>query len=77
MTMQAPLSFFSATVNGVTLNRFSQDIILVDSALTIALMSSAEAYFGCAAIGLVAMGSTFMATAMPVTLVILYFMQKI
>lgn len=77
-TMQAPLSFFSATDNGVTLNRFSQDMTLIDLALPIALMSSAEAFFGCiATIGLIATGSAFMATTIPATLIVLYFLQKI
>ncbi|KAJ5435683.1 ABC transporter integral membrane type 1 [Penicillium cf. griseofulvum] len=77
-TLRAPLSFFGATDNGVTLNRFSQDMTLVDLALPIALMSSAEAFFGCiAAIGLIAMGSAFMATTIPATLIVLYFLQKI
>ncbi|KAJ5633110.1 ABC transporterintegral membrane type 1 [Penicillium lividum] len=77
-TMQAPMSFFSATDNGVTLNRFSQDMTLIDLALPIALMSSAEAFFGCiATIGLIATGSAFMATTIPATLIVLYFLQKI
>ncbi|KAJ6139789.1 ABC transporter integral membrane type 1 [Penicillium samsonianum] len=77
-TMKAPLSFFSATDNGVTLNRFSQDMTLVDLALPIALMSSAESFFGCiATIGLIATGSPFMATTIPITLIVLYFLQKI
>ncbi|KAJ5163601.1 ABC transporter integral membrane type 1 [Penicillium coprophilum] len=77
-TMQAPLSFFSGTDNGVTLNRFSQDMTLIDLALPIALMSSAEAFFGCiATIGLIATGSAFMATTIPATLIVLYFLQKI
>ncbi|KAJ5992424.1 ABC transporter integral membrane type 1 [Penicillium sp. IBT 35674x] len=76
--MQAPLSFFSAIDNGVTLNRFSQDMTLVDLALPIALMSSGEAFFGCiATIGLIATGSAFMATTIPPTLFVLYFLQKI
>jgi ABC-type multidrug transport system fused ATPase/permease subunit len=77
-TIRAPLSFFAATDNGVTLNRFSQDMTQVDLALPIALMSSAESFFGCiATIGLIATGSPFMATTIPVTLIVLYFLQKI
>ncbi|KAJ5401745.1 ABC transporter integral membrane type 1 [Penicillium crustosum] len=77
-TMRAPLSFFSATDSGVTLNRFSQDMTLVDLALPGALMSTADAFFGCiATIGLIATGSPFMATTIPVTLIVLYFLQKV
>ncbi|KAF3490889.1 ABC multidrug transporter [Arthroderma uncinatum] len=37
--MNAPLSFFSSTDSGVTLNRFSQDIQLVDNELPMALLN--------------------------------------
>ncbi|KAJ5684651.1 ABC transporter integral membrane type 1 [Penicillium maclennaniae] len=55
-----------------------QDMTLIDLALPIALMSSAEAFFGCiATIGLIATGSAFMVTTIPATLVVLYFLQKV
>ncbi|KAJ5660981.1 ABC transporter integral membrane type 1 [Penicillium longicatenatum] len=68
----------AATDNGTILNRFSQDMTLIDLALPIAVMSSAEAIFGCiATIGLIATGSAFMATTIPATLVVLYFLQEV
>ncbi|KAJ9485611.1 hypothetical protein VN97_g7741 [Penicillium thymicola] len=77
-TMRAPLTFFSTTDSGVTLNRFSQDMTLVDLALPGALMSTADAFFGCiATMGLIATGSAFMATTIPATLIVLYFLQKV
>ncbi|XHG07806.1 hypothetical protein AWENTII_010938 [Aspergillus wentii] len=76
--IQAPLSFFASTDSGVTLNRFSQDMTLVDLALPIALMSTSEAFFSClATVGLIATGSAFMAVTIPFTLVTLYLLQKI
>ncbi|KAE8319323.1 P-loop containing nucleoside triphosphate hydrolase protein [Aspergillus transmontanensis] len=76
--IRAPLSFFSTTDSGVTLNRFSQDMTLVDLALPISLMSLGQSFFGCiATVGLIATGSAYMAFTIPVTLVVLYFLQKI
>ncbi|KAE8415945.1 putative multidrug resistance protein [Aspergillus pseudocaelatus] len=76
--IRAPLSFFSTTDSGVTLNRFSQDMTLVDLALPISLMSLGQSFFGCiATASLIATGSTYMAITIPVTLVVLYFLQKI
>ncbi|KAE8358078.1 putative multidrug resistance protein [Aspergillus caelatus] len=76
--IRAPLSFFSTTDSGVTLNRFSQDMTLVDLALPISLMSLGQSFFGCiATAGLIATGSAYMAITIPVTLVVLYFLQKI
>ncbi|KAK6826667.1 hypothetical protein RU639_004770 [Aspergillus parasiticus] len=76
--IRAPLSFFSTTDSGVTLNRFSQDMTLVDLALPISLMSLGQPFFGCiATVGLIATGSAYMAFTIPVTLVALYFLQKI
>lgn len=76
--IRAPLSFFSTTDSGVTLNRFSQDMTLVDLALPISLMSLGQSLFGCiATVGLIATGSAYMAITIPVTLVVLYFLQKI
>ncbi|KAE8391677.1 P-loop containing nucleoside triphosphate hydrolase protein [Aspergillus alliaceus] len=76
--IRAPLSFFSTTDSGVTLNRFSQDMTLVDLALPISLMSLGQSFFGCiATVGLIATGSAYMAITIPVTLVVLYFLQKV
>ncbi|KAB8254971.1 P-loop containing nucleoside triphosphate hydrolase protein [Aspergillus pseudonomiae] len=76
--IRAPLSFFSTTDSGVTLNRFSQDMTLVDLALPISLMSLGQSFFGCiTTVGLIATGSAYMAITIPVTLVVLYILQKI
>lgn len=75
---QAPLSFFAATDSGVTLNRFSQDMSLVDLALPIALISVADSFFGCIAkVALIATGSAYMAITVPFALMALYFIQKV
>ncbi|KAJ1705500.1 hypothetical protein NYO67_12338 [Aspergillus flavus] len=62
--IRAPLSFFSTTDSGMTLNRFSQDMTLVDLALPISLMSLGQSFFECiATVGLIATGSAYMALA--------------
>ncbi|KAH8423784.1 uncharacterized protein LDX57_001542 [Aspergillus melleus] len=76
--IRAPLSFFASTDTGITLNRFSQDMTLVDLALPIALMSLGQSFFGCVAtIGLIATGSAYMAITIPLALAVLYVLQKI
>ncbi|PYH89693.1 putative multidrug resistance protein [Aspergillus ellipticus CBS 707.79] len=76
--IQAPLSFFSSTDSGVTLNRFSQDMNLVDLALPIALSFTGQAFFGCiAAISLIATGSSFMVLTIPFTLIVLFLLQRV
>ncbi|KAI9044363.1 P-loop containing nucleoside triphosphate hydrolase protein [Aspergillus affinis] len=76
--IHAPLLFFASTDSGITLNRFSQDMTLVDLALPIALMSLGQSYFGCVAtIGLIATGSAYMAITIPLALAVLYVLQKI
>ncbi|KDE77651.1 multidrug resistance-associated protein/mitoxantrone resistance protein, ABC [Aspergillus oryzae 100-8] len=63
--IRAPLSFFSTTDSGMTLNRFSQDMTLVDLALPISLMSLGQSFFECiATVGLIATGSAYMALAL-------------
>lgn len=75
--IRAPLSFFSMTDSGVTLNRFSQDMTLVDLALPISLMSLGQSFFGCiATVGLIATGSAYMAITIPVTLVAPLFLAE-
>lgn len=74
----APLSFIASIDNGVTLNRFSQDMSLVDLALPIALQGFVMALFECLAkAGLIATGSTYMAITLPFTLVAIFFIQHI
>ncbi|KAE9983445.1 hypothetical protein EG328_009937 [Venturia inaequalis] len=76
--IDAPLSFIASVDSGVTLNRFSQDMSLVDLALPIALSSFVMAVYDCLAkVALIATGSTYMAITLPFTFVALFFIQHI
>lgn len=74
--MCAPLSFFASTDTGVSLNRFSQDMSLVDLALPIAMSSTGAALFDCIAqIALISTGSSYMAITIPFTAIAIYCIQ--
>ncbi|KAH0284042.1 putative ABC transporter, partial [Aureobasidium sp. EXF-3399] len=74
----APLAFLTAVDSGVTLNRFSQDMSLVDLALPIALSTFVMTCFACVAkICLIATGSSYMAISIPFTLCTVAIIQHI
>lgn len=73
----APLSFFHTTDSGSITNRFSQDILLIDTELPNALMNIAALVFmmiGQAII--IAVASPYLAISYPVLCAILYYIQK-
>jgi ATP-binding cassette subfamily C (CFTR/MRP) protein 1 len=75
--MAAPLSLFTATPPGVILNRFSQDLTIVDSELAMAFSNLAftlSIAVGIAAV--VATASPYVAACYPVLLLVLYTLQK-
>ncbi|PVH80975.1 putative multidrug resistance protein [Cadophora sp. DSE1049] len=76
--MHAPPSFFGNTDSGVVLNRFSQDMSLVDLQLPIATITVFGSLFGCIAqIALISTGSSYMALTIPFTLLTIYGIQNI
>lgn len=76
--MNAPQAFFASTDTGVTLNRFSQDMSLVDMALPGALLSVTMAFFNCIAqLGLIATGSSYMAITIPFALGVIWAIQHV
>lgn len=76
--MSAPVSFFASTDTGVTLNRFSQDMSLVDMALPIALFGVVSSFFDCIAkLVLISTGSSYMAITIPFTLLAIYLVQDV
>jgi ATP-binding cassette subfamily C (CFTR/MRP) protein 1 len=76
--MNAPQSFFAATDTGVTLNRFSQDMSLVDMALPIAVSGVASSIFACIAkVALISTGSSYMAITIPFTMIAIYVIQDV
>jgi ATP-binding cassette subfamily C (CFTR/MRP) protein 1 len=90
--MRAPQKFFDETDSGITLNRFSQDMTLIDGSIpNNAIMSlsgifeTPHLYFqlilvaslGCLTqLALIAIGSTYMALTVPLLLFCVYFLQK-
>ena len=76
--MRAPQSFFDRTDRGKTLNRFSQDMTLIETALTVAaLVTTTNALMVIAQAALVSTGSTYMAITIPFLLLGLYFLQHV
>ncbi|TVY88460.1 ABC transporter [Lachnellula willkommii] len=75
--MGAPQSFFDETDSGVTLNRFSQDMTIIDGQLPISAVLSFSSALRCVgSMGLIAMGSTYMAITCPALILAVYFLQK-
>lgn len=73
----APLNFFHTTDAGSITNRFSQDILLIDTELPNALMNMAALVFmmiGQAII--IAVASPYLAISYPILIGILYFIQQ-
>ena len=75
--LDAPLSFFSTTDTGVTLNRFSQDLQLIDMDLPIAALNFFTAFVLCIAqIVLIGISSVYAAASFPIWFIALYLIQK-
>lgn len=75
--LSAPMSFFVNTDSGVTMNRFSQDLQLIDMELPIAALNTFTTFILCIAqMALIGVGSIYAAIAFPIVLVSLYFIQK-
>ncbi|KAH8879372.1 ABC transporter [Thozetella sp. PMI_491] len=76
--MRAPQMFFTATDIGSLLNRFSQDMTLIESALAIsAAMLFLSGMRVAAGIGLVATGSVYLTATIPVVFLAIFCLQHI
>lgn len=74
----APLSFFASTDLGVTLNRFSQDMALVDLPLSGALVSVMAGLLNFTArLGPNITGSSYMAITIPFTVAVIAVLQHV
>ncbi|KAK2039144.1 ABC transporter [Colletotrichum somersetense] len=74
--MGAPLSFFAASDTGSLINRFSQDLSLVDRDLPIALFTTSSGVLGCLAEAiLIILGAKYLAVLIPFALGVLYCLQ--
>ncbi|KAI1207078.1 ABC transporter [Annulohypoxylon truncatum] len=74
--MRAPQSFFSSTDSGTILNRFSQDMTLIESQLAIGMLITVSNFFSVlASVALVATGSSYMAATIPLLFVAIGIIQ--
>ncbi|RLL96888.1 hypothetical protein CFD26_106852 [Aspergillus turcosus] len=75
--LHAPMSFFSSVDSGITLNRFSQDMSLINSRLPVSMMQATPmAFQALAQIALIAIGSTYLAIAIPFCLGATWLLQR-
>ncbi|KAL7786231.1 P-loop containing nucleoside triphosphate hydrolase protein [Trichoderma ceciliae] len=76
-TMRAPMAFFNSVDTGDLINRFSQDMSLVDRELPTAVYTSTFGLLSC--IGdaiLIIVGAKYLAATLPVAILVLYVLQK-
>ncbi|KAK0391974.1 hypothetical protein NLU13_1472 [Sarocladium strictum] len=75
--LQAPLWFFTTVDSGVTLNRFSQDMTLVDQTLPTAFFEVVlDTLVAIASTALIASGAQYFASIIPFCVLPLYLLQK-
>ncbi|KAH7125806.1 ABC transporter type 1, transmembrane domain-containing protein [Dactylonectria macrodidyma] len=74
--LDAPMSFFAATDAGITINRFSQDLQLIDMDLPISALNTFATFVLCIAqMALIATGSYYTAFAFPFLFAALWVIQ--
>ncbi|KAH8682522.1 P-loop containing nucleoside triphosphate hydrolase protein [Xylariales sp. PMI_506] len=77
VAMNAPMSYFVKTDIGEIVNRFSQDMTLVDLPLPVSLLTTSEqAIASIGSLILTCISSGYMAICIPVLLVVLFYIQK-
>ncbi|KAL5115336.1 hypothetical protein ACEQ8H_006781 [Pleosporales sp. CAS-2024a] len=73
----SPMSFFSTVDTGVTLNRFSQDLMLIDMELPLTALNTFATFMLCIAqMVLIAVAAPFAAISFPIVVISVYFIQK-
>ncbi|KPM36182.1 Multidrug resistance-associated protein 1 [Neonectria ditissima] len=74
--LDAPMSFFATTDAGITINRFSQDLQLIDMDLPISALNTFATFVLCIAqMALIAVGSYYTAVAFPFLFAALWVVQ--
>ncbi|KAJ3938533.1 uncharacterized protein N0V96_011260 [Colletotrichum fioriniae] len=77
VALGAPLYFFTTTDSGVTLNRFSQDMALIDHRLPISAWATIHSFLTVLAeTAIIATGSSYIAALIPPSFLALYLLQK-
>ncbi|ETS74059.1 hypothetical protein PFICI_13925 [Pestalotiopsis fici W106-1] len=75
--MKAPLWFFTTTDSGVTLNRFAQDMTLLDNRLPVAVYHTIyDVLFVLLSTALIAAGAQYVAAVIPFSVIALYLLAK-
>ena len=75
--LSAPMAFFTTTDTGITLNRFSQDLQLIDMDLPLSALNFFAVLFLCLAqIILIGVSSKYAAASFPILLVTVYLIQS-
>ncbi|KAM0739546.1 hypothetical protein ACQRIT_007283 [Beauveria bassiana] len=75
--MDAPLSFFTSIDNGVTLNRFSQDMTLIDQVLPMNFIGTVILFAqAITETAIIASGASYVGVIIPFGLVTVYFVQR-
>ncbi|MCJ1311333.1 hypothetical protein MMC25_005004 [Agyrium rufum] len=78
IVMRAPLGLFTRTDTGSILNRFSQDMSLIESQLAIGiLIVVSNLFYTIAEAALIAVGSSYMFITIPFFMLTIYFVQNI
>ncbi|PHH63516.1 hypothetical protein CDD81_5797 [Ophiocordyceps australis] len=78
VVMRAPQSFFSATDSGSILNRFSQDMTIIESQLPIGVLIAVSNLFSSVATAaLVATGSFYMIISVPFLIFVIWALQNV
>lgn len=76
--LNAPISFFASTDAGVTINRFSQDLQLIDMDLPLSALNTLATFVLCVAqMALIAAGSYYTAIAFPFLFAALWVIQHV
>ncbi|KAJ6134374.1 ABC transporter integral membrane type 1 [Penicillium sp. IBT 18751x] len=73
----SPMSFFHGTDVGQTVNRFSQDLQLIDMELPLAVLNTILTFFTCVAqMVVVCVSTSYIAATIPACLLAFYFVQR-
>ncbi|CAG8957988.1 hypothetical protein HYFRA_00000331 [Hymenoscyphus fraxineus] len=76
--LKSPMSFFSTTDSGITLNRFSQDLQLIDMDLPVAALNTFATLILCLAqIIIIGVSSIYAPISFPIILGLLYLIQRV
>ncbi|KAJ5674930.1 ABC transporter integral membrane type 1 [Penicillium maclennaniae] len=75
--LDSPMSFFHGTDVGQTVNRFSQDLQLIDMELPLAVLNTILTFFTCVAqMVVVCVSTSYIAATIPACLLAFYFVQR-